>query len=193
MKISLVSDIVEFADELRALGFADGSYAVTELAFLNAVSEHHSKEAASDIIVNKAAKMEPEPAAAMKQLDTSERSPIFFMNDDSSSRTMKDAAEAGVNAFAATDREMTNLRAVFKWSRMQFQIQGRLKEKLQTVETKLADRIIIEQAKGLVMKEQNVDENDAYHMMRRNAMERNAPLRDIARAVINASSLLNKI
>ena len=67
------------------------------------------------------------------------------------------------------------------------------KEKLQTVETKLADRIIIEQAKGLIMKEQNVDENDAYHMMRRNVMERNAPLRDIARAVINASSLLNKI
>jgi hypothetical protein len=72
------------------------SYEVTKLASLDAVSEHHLKEAAPDIIVNKAAKMEPEPAAAMKQLDTSERSSIFFINDDSSSRTMKDAAEAGL-------------------------------------------------------------------------------------------------
>ena len=193
MKITLVTDTVEFADELRALGSADGSYDVTELASLDAISGHHLKNAVPDIIVIKAANMTPELAAGIRQLDTNERSPIVFISDDSSSKTMKIAAESGVNAFAATDRGMTNLRAVFEWSRIQFQIQGRLKEKLQTVETRLADRTIIERAKGLVMKEQNTDENEAYHMMRRTAMERNAPLRDIARAVIDASSLLNKI
>ena len=188
----LITDIAEFADELRAFGSADGSYDVTEFACLDAVSEQHLKETTPDIIVIKAVDITPNLAAGIKQLDRSKQSPIVFISDVSSSKTMKIAAEAGVNAFAATDRGMNNLRAVFEWSRIQFQIQGQLKEKLQTVETRLADRTIIERAKGLVMKEQNVDENDAYHMMRRTAMERNAPLRDIARAVIDASSLLNK-
>jgi two-component system, response regulator / RNA-binding antiterminator len=192
MKIMLVTDTVEFADELRALEGTSGAYDVTEVTPLNSGLEERARDSQPDIVVIKASKPAPELIAEIKHLDNAKRFPIVFISDDSSLNTMKLAAEAGVSAFAATDRGTTNLRAVFDWSRIQFNIQGRLKEKLQTAETRLADRTVIERAKGLVMKQQGADENEAYHMMRRTAMERNVTVRDVAQAVIDASTLLSK-
>ena len=192
MKIWLVTNTAEFADELRTLEGTNGAYDVTEVVSLNSLLEEEANDIQTDIVVIKASKPAPELIAEIKHLDNMKCFPIVFISDDSSLSTMKMAAEAGVSAFAATDRGTTNLRAVFDWSRIQFKIQGRLKEKLQTAETRLADRTVIERAKGLVMKQQDVDENEAYHMMRRTAMERNVTLRNVAQVVIDASSLLNK-
>jgi len=155
----LVTDTVEFAEEIRTLEGAAGAYDVTATASLNSVLEERADEVEPDIIVIKASKLEPDLIAEIKHLDNTKHFPIVFISDDSSLNTMKIAAETGVSAFAATDRGTTNLRAVFDWSRIQFKIQGRLKEKLKTAETRLADRTVIERAKGLVMKRQNVDEN----------------------------------
>ena len=60
-----------------------------------------------------------------------------------------------------------------------------------TAQQKLAERKFVERAKGLLMKARNLSEDEAYHTLRRMAMERNRRMGDVAKSVIEMAELLN--
>ena len=55
----------------------------------------------------------------------------------------------------------------------------------------LADRKIIERAKGMMMKHLRIDEAEAFRRLQRLASDKNQKLVDIANAVITAAQALN--
>lgn len=57
-------------------------------------------------------------------------------------------------------------------------------QEVQTLRQALADRKVIERAKGLVMARQGLTEDEAFRRLRSSAMERQRSLVDIARAVL---------
>jgi uroporphyrinogen-III synthase len=59
-----------------------------------------------------------------------------------------------------------------------------LGRKIGRLESKLAERKLVEEAKGIVMKVKKVDEDQAYHYLRREAMNKRKSMREIAEAVI---------
>ncbi|MBI4225494.1 ANTAR domain-containing protein [Candidatus Roizmanbacteria bacterium] len=61
-----------------------------------------------------------------------------------------------------------------------------LERKVGNLKNKLDERKIIERAKGILMKEKNVDENSAYKMLRNEAMKTRKSLKDIAEVVVMA-------
>jgi response regulator NasT len=66
---------------------------------------------------------------------------------------------------------------------------ARLADELAQAKTELADRKLIDRAKALLMKSRGVDEEAAYGMMRRAAMNQNVRIAVIARAVITAAEI----
>lgn len=56
--------------------------------------------------------------------------------------------------------------------------------------TALADRKVIEQAKGILMKQKGLEESAAYGALRRMAMDRNLKLVELARSLIVAAEML---
>jgi len=52
------------------------------------------------------------------------------------------------------------------------------------LENKLKERQLIEEAKGILMKVKNLDESEAYHYIRREAMAKRKSMREIAEAVL---------
>ena len=59
-----------------------------------------------------------------------------------------------------------------------------LQEKLGFLEEKLEERKIIEKAKGILMKKENLTEEEAYKKMQKEAMKKRKKLKEIAEAVI---------
>ena len=59
-----------------------------------------------------------------------------------------------------------------------------LQEKLGFLEEKLEERKIVEKAKGILMKKENLTEEEAYKRMQKEAMKKRKKLREIAEAVI---------
>lgn len=55
----------------------------------------------------------------------------------------------------------------------------------------LAERKLVEKAKGILMKKRGLDENAAHQTLLRMAMDRNLKLVDLARSVIAAADLLD--
>ena len=56
--------------------------------------------------------------------------------------------------------------------------------------SELADRKLIERAKGIVMKQRGIDEPAAYRLMRKTAMNQNQRLVELAKSILAAANLL---
>lgn len=67
--------------------------------------------------------------------------------------------------------------------------QARLIEQAATLEQSLADRKLIEKAKGILMTEHRLSEADAFRALQRQSMEKRKAMRDIAEAVLLAHDL----
>ena len=65
-----------------------------------------------------------------------------------------------------------------------------LTEELATVRASLDERKVIERAKGILMARQGLNEEDAYRLLRQNAMNQNRRLADIAQAVMSLAEIL---
>jgi response regulator NasT len=66
-----------------------------------------------------------------------------------------------------------------------------LRNELGAANQKLAERKFVERAKGLLMKARGLSEDEAYHTLRRMAMERNRRLGDVAKSVLEMADLIN--
>jgi len=57
------------------------------------------------------------------------------------------------------------------------------------IQEELETRKLVERAKGLLMREQNIDEDSAYRLIQRQAMEKRKTMREIAEAILLVASL----
>ena len=82
------------------------------------------------------------------------------------------------------------LRPILELARARFDADRALRDELKDAQTKLAERKLIEKAKGLVMQQKGVSEGEAYRLLRKLAMDRNLKLLEVARQVIDVANLL---
>lgn len=66
----------------------------------------------------------------------------------------------------------------------EFQRRRNLQNELLSLEDRLQKRIVIEQAKGLVMKRYSLDEQKAYRLLQKKSMELRMPLERLARSIL---------
>lgn len=59
-----------------------------------------------------------------------------------------------------------------------------LQRKVSNLEDKLEERKVIEKAKGILMKEKNISENESYSYIRKEAMEKRKTMKEIADAIL---------
>jgi response regulator NasT len=65
-----------------------------------------------------------------------------------------------------------------------------LRSELMVAKTKLDERKVVERAKGLLMKQRNLDEDAAYELLRSMAMKKNMKLADLSNQLIEAAKML---
>ncbi len=70
-----------------------------------------------------------------------------------------------------------------------FKYEGRLHTKVRKLEETLRSIRKVEQAKSILMKVKNIEEQEAYEYLRNNAMNKGLPIGSIASAVIDAEGL----
>jgi hypothetical protein len=63
-------------------------------------------------------------------------------------------------------------------------------ERLADAQARLADRIVVERAKGLLVCRLGISEEEAYHRLRAQSRRQRRPLRDVARSLLDSEHLL---
>lgn len=117
--------------------------------------------------------------------------PIVMLAEESDDLSISLAIQSGVSAYLANDIPPERVRPIIQVAVARFREFQALQQELQATKDQLADRKLIDKAKGLLMKHRKFSEDEAYHAMRKLAMERKQKLADTAKSVIEVFDLLN--
>ncbi|WP_375739818.1 ANTAR domain-containing response regulator [Pseudomonas boanensis] len=116
--------------------------------------------------------------------------PIVMFTDDHDPGVMRQAIQAGVSAYIVEGIHAERLQPILDVAMARFESDQALRAQLQVRDAQLAERKRIELAKGLLMKMKNCSEDEAYTLMRRQAMSRQQKLIQVAEQVIATHEML---
>ena len=105
--------------------------------------------------------------------------PIVLLAQDANRRIVDEACEGGVMACLVEPIRTAQVALTLDLALARFR-------DVQTLRQALADRKIIERAKGLLMARHRLAEDDAFRRLRRSAMDTQRPLAEVARAVLRS-------
>ena len=117
--------------------------------------------------------------------------PVVMFASDGTPETIRAATRAGVSAYVVDGLDENRIKAIVDVAVARFEELQDLRGQLAEANSKLAERKLIERAKGLLMKSRSLDEEAAYAALRRTAMDRKLKLSEVAQRIVDAADLLN--
>jgi len=118
--------------------------------------------------------------------------PIVMFTDDDNPDAMRQAIRAGVSAYIVEGIQAQRLKPILDVAMARFESDQALRAQLQARDQQLIERKRIELAKGMLMKMRDCNEEDAYTLMRRQAMSRQQKLIQVAEQIIAMNELLDQ-
>ncbi|WP_338053153.1 MULTISPECIES: ANTAR domain-containing response regulator [Methylophilaceae] len=116
--------------------------------------------------------------------------PTIMFTHDGDTEKIRAATRAGVSAYVVGNLPSERLKPIMDAAIARFEEFKALRLELNEANAKLSERKVIEKAKGLLMKQRGVDENEAYLLLRNMAMRENIKLATLAEQVVQAAKLL---
>lgn len=116
--------------------------------------------------------------------------PTVLFTKNSHKDTIKSAIDAGVTAYIIDGIDPAKLDSILEISIEQFKKHKKLVNDLAETKCKLADRKDIEKAKVLLMQIQQSTEDQAFQLLRKNAMSQRMTMGEMARRLLDAQALL---
>lgn len=116
--------------------------------------------------------------------------PVVVFSNDHDSTLIGKAIRSGVSAYVVDGLAHNRVLGILEVAMTRFREYQALKEELLQTKHQLADRKVIEKAKGFLMKQKKVDEAEAFKALRKMAMDRGQSLADVATSVMAVAELL---
>ena len=170
---------------LEANGFAVVAVLATGLGLPAKVAE-----LAADVIIVDIDSPDRDTLEDMRRVSFEQRRPVVMFAQDGKPETIRAAVQAGVAAYVVDGLQPERVRPVVDVAIAHFAQFHELRSELDKARTTLAERKLVEKAKGILMKRRKVDEDEAYRLMRRMAMDQKSRLIDVANKIIEAAELL---
>ena len=126
----------------------------------------------------------------MFQMSRTVKRPVAMFVDQSDTAMIEASVDAGVSAYIVDGLRKDRMRPILDMTISRFNAFERLSKELEQARSELAERKIIERAKGILMKSRGIAEEEAFALLRKTAMNEKKKLVDIAQSVVTAAQLL---
>jgi response regulator NasT len=125
----------------------------------------------------------------MFQVSRTVRRPVAMFVDRSDTASIEAAIDAGVSAYIVDGMRKERVKPILDMTISRFNAFHRLREELSRTKQALEDRKIIDKAKGILIRNRNLSEEEAYALLRKTAMNENKRIAEVAQALITAAEL----
>ena len=155
----------------------------------------------TDIILNHVSKFNPEvilidvfsPSRdTLEQLttirDVNPR-PVVLLSQDDNMQTIEAAFKCGVTAYVSREVTRSQAKPIIDTAMITFASFQSLKNELDVVKEELQQKKVVDKAKGILMSDYDLSEEDAYHRLRKFAMDRKRSMSDVANQIIEIKKL----
>ena len=176
----------EIVDALLKAGWSD----VKAVAQISAL-ERTVREFVPDIVLIDLTNPDRDRLGHISQAtETSKRAVALFVDQNDENLTQA-ALTAGVSAYVVDGLKMDRIKPVLQTATARFRMMRQMQSELDAAKQALEDRKTIDRAKGILMRQRNLSENEAYNLMRKTAMGQNRKVIDVANALVTAADLLS--
>ena len=163
--------------------------------------EYVTSCAPTDIILDHVSKVNPEvilidvfsPSRdTLEQLTTirdANPRPVVLLSQDDNMQTIEAAFKCGVTAYVSRDVTRSQAKPIIDTAMITFASFQSLKNELDEVREELQQKKIVEKAKGILMSDYDLSEEDAYQRLRKFAMDRKRSMSDVANQIIEIKKL----
>ncbi|MBH1969759.1 ANTAR domain-containing protein [Moraxellaceae bacterium AER2_44_116] len=189
LRVLLVNDTNKQVGRLRAALIQAGCEIVEEVSSALMIPKKVAELRADVVIID----TESPSRDVLEQIcvvTQDEPRPIVMVSEDTQPSAIKAAIKAGVSAYVVEDIDKHRLSAVLEIAQARFEMDQSLMQQIRQAESRLNERKIVERAKGLLMQLRSMSESEAYHAMRKIAMDRNIRIVDVAQKLLSMNELL---
>lgn len=116
--------------------------------------------------------------------------PVAMFVDSSDAGMTEAAMEAGVSAYVVGGLQKERVQPVIDLAISRFRALDRMRRELEDAKTQLAERKVIDRAKGILMRSRGFNEEEAWQMLRRTAMNQNRRVGQVAESLVIAADML---
>lgn len=189
VRVLLVDDERERARWVKGALEANG-FSVTAILATGADLPRRVVELSPDVIIVDIDSPDRDILEDMRQVTFQYGRPVVMFSQDGESATIRASIEAGAAAYVVDGLRPERVKPVVDVAMARFKQFHELCAELDKAKASLAGRKLIEKAKGILMKRRSCDEDEAYRILRKMAMDQKLRLVDIANKVIEAAELL---
>lgn len=109
--------------------------------------------------------------------------PVVCFSNDADSHLITKSVKAGVTAYIVDGKESHRIKPIIDVAIVRFKESQAIKKELAQVKDKLSERGVIEKAKGLLIENKQMSEDQAYQTMRKMAMDQGKKISVVAHEI----------
>ncbi|GIT90097.1 two-component system response regulator [Jannaschia pagri] len=117
--------------------------------------------------------------------------PVAMFVDQTDDELTRAALNAGVSAYVVDGLTPTRIKSVLETAIARFHVMRQMQSELDAAKRALEDRKTIDRAKGILMRQRGIGEEEAYGLLRRTAMDQGRKVIEVAQALVTAADLLS--
>lgn len=165
-------------DPRRAALLAEGLAGMQplELRHQTALAEHDLRAFAPDLVVVACDCADRDMISGLHAAMQASPCPIVMFVNRSEPGLAEQAVRAGVAAYVVDGLHPSRVRPILEAAMTRFQLVQKLRADLAKAQADLAGRKAIERAKSMLMRERQIEEDAAYAILRKLAMDTGRPL-----------------
>jgi response regulator NasT len=137
-----------------------------------------------DVIVIASAAPDCAALANVALLNRDDPHPVVMFSAEGDTGAIERAVRAGIGAYVVNGLDPARIKNIVDVAVVRFREEQALRRELAQTRAQLANRRQIDRAKSLLMRHHNLDEERAYKLMRKMAMDRGQRLAEIAAHLI---------
>ena len=179
-------------DQARAALVAEGLVGVEPLEVRRCARFDEAEAAAfaPDVVVIACVSPDRDTLESLREATAANPRPVVMFVDRSEPALAEAAVHAGVAAYVVDGLAPSRVRSVLEVALTRFRLMQALRGDLAKAQADLAARKTVEKAKGLLMKERGLDEEAAYRLLRKLAMDTGRPLGAVAADLVAYAEVL---
>jgi response regulator NasT len=188
LRILVIDELEPRAEEICA-GLALAGHQLAVLA-TPATLLRQADAVRPDVILIRADAPSRDTLVQLAALNAAAPRPVLLFAHRGNRQLMRMAFKAGVSAYVVDGFQRERVKALIDLAIARFEEHQDLKHERDDATQKLAERKLIDRAKGVLMKARGLDEEAAYAALRKLAMDRAQPLGKAAADVIEMAKVL---
>lgn len=140
-----------------------------------------------DLVIMDIKMPEMDGLTAAKIIANERLAPVLLLTAYSQKEIIEKAKDSGVLAYLVKPVRETNLFPAMEIAISRFQEFTKLEEEIETLKTSLANRKVLDRAKGILMDTYNLSESEAYRRIQQYSMSKRLSVAEVAQAIVAAA------